>query len=199
MGPRYFISLDIAVDVAERLMALQRELEPHLLAAALSPRWTHPEQLHISLKYLGPLEPALIGHIEQAIEALVDPLFPFQVQSRGAEFKPDFRRPRLLFNALDEKGAEVVSLLHKALNRELNRLGIQRASRPFHPGVLLGRMRSLSPQVEVEASTLKAFSERDLGTSTVKDFALMSAERRGETTRYDVLNRFTLGGRHEPI
>ncbi len=196
--PRYFIIIDIAIPVAERLMSLQAQLTPELDARGITPRWTHPERLHLSMKDLGELEEAFIPHIEEALERLVEPLFPFQLQNQSIAVKPSRTTPRMLYVPLDQKGGEVLSLLHRALERELDQIGITPDPRPFYPALLLGRMKTLDGRASLEGA-FEEIDGRRFGTSTIKDFALIRAEHHRDEVLYKVINRFTLGGRHEPI
>lgn len=198
LRPRYFITIDIDISVAERLMTLQHQLEPRLVERGLIPRWTHPEQLHLSMKDLGELDEALIPHVELALERLVEPLFPFQIQNLGVLSKPALQMPRMLYVPLDDKGAEVLSLLHKALERELEHIGVMPDKRPFHPALLLGRLKTLTARADM-GDMLEGLDARRHGTSTIKDFALTRASHVDDGVRHEVVNRFTLGGRHEPI
>lgn len=195
---RYFISIDIAIEVAESLMHVQQDLQAVFEDASLDAQWTHPEQLHLSMKYLGELDSAILPHIEESLEQLVLPLFPFQIHHRKIATDPGKGVPRNLFNALDAKGAEVTKLLHQALERDLSKIGFASDRRPFHPMVHLARLRSKCPREQLMELLTEHAPDR-FGTSTIKDFALWCSELTHDGPVYTVINRFTLGGRHEPI
>ncbi len=198
MEKKYFISIDIDIAVAERLMALQQELEEHISSNGMQAQWVYPEQLHLSMKYLGAVEPALIPHIEESLDNLVLPLFPFQIHHRNIITDTKGRPTRNIFSKLDKKGGEVVTLLHQALEKDLLKIGMQTDARPFYPRIHLGRLKGKIHTDKLQ-EIFAQYAQDNLGTSTIKDFALWSGETGPEGPVYTVLNRFTLGGRHEPI
>lgn len=190
MSTRYFIAIDPAIAVVEQLMIIQDELE-RALEGALPARWIHPEQLHITLSFLGALDPALLDHLREAVLRLVRPLFPFQVQHIGLAVRPDESRPRHLFAPLDPKGDEVIGLLQRALERELDQVGLSADTRTRAPGMHIGRLSgALSPEA---LEIFRRHQSTRFGTSTIRNLALMSAELGQDGPLYRVLDRFPLG------
>lgn len=186
---RLFIAVELSIAVVEQLMAAQDELQRRIERARV--RWVHPENIHLPLKYLGPVDEALIGLVRQRIEAMVAPLFPFQAECTHLGCHPDPRRPRIIWAGLDPESGEVITLLKRTLARELDELGLPPDPRPFHARLTLGRVRSRQRPDFTEL--LEDLQESSYGVSTLKDLILFSAElhpRNGP--HYRVIDRFAL-------
>jgi 2'-5' RNA ligase len=198
---RLFVALDLAIGVVEQLLDLQEEFHGYLadcaeIAGATDPtparvRWTSPENIHLTLKFLGDTDEAIVSRLSDTLAGLVKPLFPFEVEARGVGFFPDPAKPRILWTGFDEQSSEVLSLLQQALERDLGELGFESNERTFLPHVTLGRIKSRAhPDFSAFAAEYKG---RSFGKSYVKDFILYESTLTPNGPKYTVLDRFALG------
>lgn len=192
---RLFVALDLAIGVVEELLNIQEEFHAHLGAhgelAKTRVRWTHPENIHLTLKFLGDTEDALLSRLSDTISGLVKPLFPFEVEARGVGFFPAPERPRIFWCGFDPQSAEVLALLQQAIERDLGELGFAPNDRPFYPHITLGRIKSrANPDFTSFAERHKTLS---FGKSYVKDFVLYESLLTPDGPIYQVIERFTLG------
>lgn len=189
---RLFIAIELSIAVAEQLMELQEEFDSALDVPGLV-RWVHPENIHLTLKHLGRVDAALIDLLEERLRALVSPLFPFQTeckQVKGIE-RAGERNGAILWAGLDAQSGEVLGLLRRALEQELEKIGIPYDERPFKPRLMLGRSRDGRNEALLE--TLHSFEGRSFGASTIKDLVLFGVSQDEEGVHYRVINRFLLG------
>lgn len=184
---RLFIATDVAVAVVERLALLQSELGRRLGDDSLV-RWTAPENVHVTLKFLGDVDDALVPMLSATLSDLVRPLFPFEVRCCRLGGFPNLEQPQILWAGLDDKGAEVMGLLRQTIERDLGGLGFAPDPREFKPHLTLGRARG-----DVEAAGLHEFSDLDFGTSFVKDIVLFESRLTPDGATYHVRRRFPLG------
>ena len=151
----------------------------------------HPENVHLTLKHLGALDEAILEPLQERMNLLVEPLFPFQVECTGVGADPTPQHARRIWAMLDKGSGDVLDLLRRALEKELGQLGFGADERPFWPGLLLGRpQRASDPALLGE---LELHAQRRFGASTIKDMVLFAASQDQERTRYRVVNRFELG------
>lgn len=189
MGPRtLYLSMDLAIPVVERLTEAQEKLTRRLGEQGV--RWVPPEQIHLTLRTLGDMDESLLELLEPQLRRFVEPLFPFQVSCRGVGAWPSEEAPRHIWTRLDEQGAEVVGLLRRALDRELDQLGIAPDPRTYRPLIALGRARELPRQPDRWLGELR---EEVFGTSVIKDLILFEATLRPDGPHHRVINRFSLG------
>lgn len=93
----------IAVDLPEVIKAAISE-QQHALRRALSTlqgsnddaKWTRPEGIHLTLKFLGEISEARVTQVTDALAGL-ESFEPFALQLKGFGFFPDARRPRVLW------------------------------------------------------------------------------------------------------
>lgn len=191
---RLFIAVDLSINIVEQLAILQQELEEQVreeFGEDVGLRLVEAPNIHLTLKFLGDTEPDLVPRVQGVLEQLCEPLFPFEVECRGVGAFPKLSNPRILWAGLDPKGAEVLGLLQKALERDLGELGVPMDRRRFYPHITLARVRSRrSPSFE---GLLKPYEEVSFGKSYIRDLVLIESHLRREGARYEVIQRIPLG------
>lgn len=189
---RLFIAVDLSVTVVERLVRMQEVLDLDVGELDdIEVRWTEAPNIHVTLKFLGETEATLVPLIEERLERLVRPLFPFEVQCQGLGAFPDPDRARILWAGLDPKGAEVMSLLRLTIERELEELGFAPDERDYLPHVTLGRVRS---RRKADLSdVVDPYAPLRFGSCYVRDLVLFESHLSQDGPRYEILNRYQLG------
>jgi RNA 2',3'-cyclic 3'-phosphodiesterase len=122
--------------------AVRKELEPYLAAcAAIAPafRWVPPENLHLTIRFIGSIERAIVEGIADRLAAL--PLEGFELALGGVG---TFKRKRLVrvISLQVSSGAEPARELATQVEAECARAGLGAEARPFHPHLTLARARS---------------------------------------------------------
>ena len=113
---RAFIAAEVSPDV--RLRA--RELTAKLSQTPAKVKWVAPENMHLTLKFLGDVEATSIPEVCQAVAEAVGELRPFAVHCRGAGAFPNASRPRTIWIGVDG-GADQIAVLHKAIETGTDR------------------------------------------------------------------------------
>src|SRR5262245_48298993 len=95
---RTFIAVDVGPQVRGRLVSLQEKL----VEAGTDVKWVEPENLHVTLLFLGEVVdrdvPAVCGVVADCCRDL--PAFPMSVETAGCFPSP--RRPRVLWAGVGE-------------------------------------------------------------------------------------------------
>src|ERR1017187_1367871 len=86
----------IAVDLPDSLHAALAHAQQAFRSACQEARWTRPEGIHLTLKFLGEISDA---QTKQVVEALapIGTFEPFSVEVKGFGFFPNARRPRVFW------------------------------------------------------------------------------------------------------
>lgn len=187
---RLFVGLDLAIPVVERLTLVQDELDRQLRHHA-NPRYVEPENIHLTLKFIGQADEAMIPVIARQLTRLTRPLFPFEFQTVGCGAFPTPDSAQIVWAGLDPQGAEIMALLHQSLERDLEEIGITQDNREFRAHVTLARLRSTSP-VDISKFLLE-LKNVDFGTTYVRELVLFASELGKEGAIYKVVQRFSLG------
>src|SRR5512134_624706 len=92
---RLFIAIALPDDIKARLAALQRELREGLGRSSIS--WTRPENLHLTLRFLGDISSDRIDDLTAALAAAAASQAPLNLTVAGLGCFPSSRRPRILW------------------------------------------------------------------------------------------------------
>lgn len=164
----------LAVELSDAIRDSLREFMAPLQRLDVPVKWTRPENLHLTLKFLGDVPeenvPAVIEIATSASHGLAETALTIE----GAGAFPNLKRPRVLF----VKGADdppVLEELARRLNRNLTRAGVPKEERGFKVHVTLGRARRPRPAPEL-AHRLARDGEQCFGTMRVDHFTLMQSE-----------------------
>ncbi len=117
-------------------LALERLSATRLRLAAPGDglRWSAPEQWHITLQFLGDVEPGRLTDIVTAMQGFTHPPVALRVDSLGL-----FPAKGILFAAVEVSGALVQ--LHHAVGEWSAPFRATSASLPFHPHITLARSK----------------------------------------------------------
>lgn len=179
---RLFVALAISAGVRESLASLIRELR----GVDANPKWIHPDNLHVTLKFIGEVVPEKLTAIGDALAAVHAPQ---QVIAEFHEigFFPNARRPSVAWVGMQPP--QMVSFLAAEVNRVLAPLGIPREEKPFLPHLSIARFKEtrLSPTLRAEIEKRKS---RTFGTLTATEFHLIESKRKSTGAEYTTLRSF---------
>ena len=184
---RSFIAVRLPDRVRAGLAAVSAELRGQTRGLA----WVRADNLHITLRFLGEIEPVQLQHVREAVTEAAAAVAPFTVSLGGLGAFPSGRAPRVLWASVASGGEGLVAL-HAVLEAALVARGIPGESRPFHPHVTLARARD--PRgADGLASVLGAGPA--FGAVQVGAIHLMRSELDPRGARYSILREAPLGNR----
>jgi 2'-5' RNA ligase len=158
---RTFICVEIPETIKERIGALQRALK-HVNARV---SWVKPENIHLTLKFLGGVRASRIVALRQAVSRAVSGSGPFEVAVCGTGCFPSIGNPRVLWVGLTDLPNELLQL-HKQIEDELAGQGFPRNARPFAPHLTIGRLRSREGAQDLARELIEAGFEAALAPAT---------------------------------
>ncbi len=107
--------LFIAIPIAESVRAALAEFQSHLAAGLPGWRWSRPENLHLTLAFLGETNPDKIPRIEGILRRACAEAAPFELELSGLGAFPSARDPRVLYLGCARGEAELSALAGKIL------------------------------------------------------------------------------------
>ena len=134
---RAFIAIELDDSIKRGLAKLQENLRsdcPHL-------RWVRPEQIHLTLAFLGEIKDAQIEPISQAVAAAAaaTPDFDFAVEGLG--LFPSHGRVNVVWAGVKDAAGELAEC-HRILYERLADLGFAPDRGRFSPHLTLARVKS---------------------------------------------------------
>jgi 2'-5' RNA ligase len=134
---RCFIALDISAAVRDEFAGLLEDLK----ASGADVKWTEPQNLHLTLKFLGEIGEDKVEKVKQALEGLVSQSRPFAIRFAGLGSFGDPKHPRVLWVGVEEGRDELKNLALK-IETQLQALGFEKEPRSFSAHLTLGRVRT---------------------------------------------------------
>jgi RNA 2',3'-cyclic 3'-phosphodiesterase len=184
---RLFVALEIPAAVRENLATLIDELRAADAASSKSnPRWVRPENLHVTLKFIGHVEADKLDAIHAAL-AEVRSGSAVELRFRGLGFFPNDRRPRVLWAGMDAS-ANLVPLASE-IDAGLEKLGIPRETREFAPHLTLARFDPPGISEKLRGAARKN-PPRKFGELCAGEFDLIESKTRPTGAEYTRLSSF---------
>ena len=175
----------IAIDLPEPIHAALAQHQAAFRAACRDARWTRPEGIHLTLKFLGEISDAQVKQVTEALAALGS--FPaVSVQVKGFGFFPDARRPRVFWAGLEAPPA--LAELADRVEAAMERIGFPREQRSFTPHLTLARFKVPRPQPALQG--LLPREAPDLGRFEVSEFFLYESKLSRHGAEYRKVARF---------
>ena len=134
---RLFIAIELTEALRTSLAALQNDLKRQLSPRVV--RWTNPDGIHLTLKFLGDTPADRVEAIARAMEAAAVSFAPFSFTVAGFGCFPNLRRAKVLWVGLPEM-PKALAGLQRATDLHLTRLGFDKETRSFSPHLTLGRV-----------------------------------------------------------
>ena len=103
-------------------------------------RWVRPENVHLTLRFLGEVPEEDLGRVAEALEPVRGRHEPFGVEPSGFGAFPSTRRGRILWAGIGE-GSDRLRALAGDVEASLEPLGFGREARAYFPHLTLGRAR----------------------------------------------------------
>ena len=184
---RTFVAVDLGKAIRDRAVALQ-----HALArTGTEVKWVEPENLHLTLLFLGEVEDREIPQVCRIISEETGKHAPFPLSVESVGCFPNPRRPRIVWVGVGE-GTQPLCTLHDKLEVPLQDLGYRREERRYTPHVTLGRVKGDRPADKLAAALAKQAGWKG-GETTVGELLVMGSELTPQGPRYTVLSRAKLG------
>jgi RNA 2',3'-cyclic 3'-phosphodiesterase len=144
--------------------------------------WARPENLHLTLKFLGNVATARLPALTERLAAATATLPSFVMHVAGVGAFPNLARPRILWVGCE---AAPLGALATAVDAACVRAGFAAEARAFHPHVTLGRIRE--PGRRDRFPFLATDGGRTFGSSAVAAIVLFASKLGSGGARYTPL------------
>ena len=154
-------------------------------------RWVPPENLHVTLRFLGETEESGVAPLIAALDGVTAGTPPCRLSLGSLGAFPDVRRPRVIWLGLKGTGTAALRSLQRRIEERVTELGWEREGRPFSPHLTLGRVRpggAAPPGGDWARAAVPELAFR------VEEAVLMRSDLRPDGARYSVIHRAPLGG-----
>ncbi len=154
-------------------------------------QWVHPEDYHVTLRFIGGLQPEALSRLLIDIEGQGQPFIPFTLNLQGISSFPPHRERGVLWIGLKSQPTDMIDLQSR-LEQQVQALGFVPENRPLTPHITIGRFNKSAAADLMQA--LSAFGQQEWGSLLCREYVLMrrrsGAKEGGNRPLYEVLTRF---------
>jgi len=176
----------IAIDLPDPIRTALAEAQQSFRSVVPDARWTRPEGVHLTLKFLGEISDAQTKQVVEAL-AQIGPIEPFPVEVKGFGFFPQANRPRVFWAGV--QAPPVLARLAAQVESCLEKIGFACEDRAFSPHLTLARFQVPRPQPSLEAAAA-ARTNISLGKFEASDFFLFESKLSPQGAQYRKMMRF---------
>ncbi|MCF6156440.1 MAG: RNA 2',3'-cyclic phosphodiesterase [Candidatus Brocadia sp.] len=186
MNVRLFVAVEITGEIRKKLAEFQDKLKK--VDADVS--WVAPENLHITLKFIGAIDEEKIEAVTNIIKDSVTHIRPFDLDYRGIGTLPTEKNPRVIFADVIDPGG-VLAKIHERLDNQLMALGVEHEDRNFEAHLTVGRIKTRR-NVRKLIENLNSYNGFDFGSEHVSQVVLMKSDLSPEGPIYTKLHSVDL-------
>jgi 2'-5' RNA ligase len=183
---RLFVAIELSDTLRHAMTRAQRSLSSFDRVV----RWVGPDQMHLTLKFLGEVADDRVGEIAAALESAASSATGFTFRAGGAGCFPPRGKARVVWIALEEETGALMAC-QRAVEDAWSGIGFEPEARPFAPHLTLGRVKEDSTEGQLRRA-VEGLSAANV-TQVVGSLALVSSELTPRGARYTRLGEWRLG------
>lgn len=178
--------LFIAIEIPENIRAAFAYLLKDFRALAPQLKWVRPENLHVTLKFLGETDPAKLTPLHNGLSA-VRSAEPVNLEFRGLGFFPNEKRPRVFWAGMETSAN--LKTIAADIDQAMHNLGFPLEERPYAPHLTLARNSPpIFPPKLLQAIAGK--TSQSFGSLTTSQFHLIESKLKTTGAEYTTVQSF---------
>lgn len=176
---RLFVAIQIPDDVRASIASLLQEFS----AIAPQVKWIRPENLHITLKFLGATDSSKLQAIKESLST-VHLVRPVTLNFSGLGFFPNAKRPGVIWAGVE--WSSNLQALAAEVDGQMASLGFPKNDRAFTPHLTLARLGKMALPRTL-ADTIAHDSSRQFGGCAASEFYLVESKLKSTGAEYTTL------------
>ncbi len=186
MTIRVFIAIEIDSEIKNKLSEYLSKLK----MTGADVKWVSPENIHLTLKFIGYIEKEALINLNKIINDAVFSIGPFSVSIGNIGAFPSLKKPRVVFVCVQERDNNLLRIYEK-LDKGAEQLGIKKESKKYVGHITLGRIKS-QKNISKLKKALNSGTERYFGLEKVTSLSLIQSILTPTGPIYTRLNNFIL-------
>lgn len=187
---RLFVAIDIDSRMRSEIAAVQQRLKQDLNLSGRQVKWVDPEQIHLTLKFMGQVDDREITRVCDTVTRTTAAFEPFEFQVRGLGV---FGRPaRVVWAGI--ASCPPLLQLQSQLDRQLTELGGPVENRPFTGHLTVCRVKNAAAGHAL-AAAVSAYADEFFGTIAVDEVVLYQSHLDSSGPQYAAVTRASLKSR----
>jgi 2'-5' RNA ligase len=171
----------IAIELPEAVKSALAELQQEFKKCGVDVKWVKPDNIHLTLKFLGNIEEKNVERIVKIIEGICSKYKVFSLEVKGTGVFPNIRSPRVLWVGIERNS--LLTKLQRDVEDEMASIGFEREDREFIPHLTLGRFKS-SIGKEGLMEEIELHRNDTFGLIDVRSLSLMKSDLKPSGAEY---------------
>ncbi len=180
----------IAVPLPKEVQTYLSQLQNHFKTLNLHARWVSPENIHLTLKFLGDIETASITQIRKNLTSTIKSFKQFEVLLGESGVFPNYSRPRVFWVGLRDP-EDHLRQINQSIENALQELGFPKEKKQFSPHLTIARIKS-TKKIDRFLEEVKIFKPTPLKAFEISKINLYRSQLTPQGSIYTVLEKFCL-------
>ena len=184
---RLFVAVDIEPHVRIRIKQIQNRLRQVLSLSDKQVKWVHPEQIHLTLKFLGEVKDASLTDVCDVVKRTASEFESFDFEAKGLGV---FGRPaRIVWAGIPD--CPPLTQLRTSLEEQFSELGWAKENRHFAGHLTLCRVKNAAAGRKL-ADGIGPYANELLGQVPVTEMVLYQSQLSSAGPLYTAICRAAL-------
>jgi 2'-5' RNA ligase len=183
---RTFIAVGISTEARGKITEIQGELKK----GNPDVKWVEPENLHLTLKFLGEVSKDKLPGVIEKTRLVVSGISNFRVHLSGLGSFPNLKFPRVVWVGVSE-GVGELKKLSQSIEENLSHLGFPKEKREFSAHLTIGRVRSPKGKEKL-VKRIEELETSDAGEFSVDKVLLMESQLSSRGATYRIIEEISL-------
>ena len=172
---RAFIAVELPPEIRQTIWETTSRLRKE---SGVLVRWVSPENMHLTLKFLGDISPSNVDLLSEMLHAETDLFKCFDLQFSGLDSFPSLKRPRVIYIGIQAPAS--LEAIQRGIESASRRLGYESEKRGFAPHLTIGRVRQniTAMEQQVIRHALEDAKVDSLGNARVDSVELFKSDLR---------------------
>lgn len=181
---RAFIAIEISPKIQQ---AIHQVTSPLCAELGASIRWTAPENIHLTLKFLGDVSPTQANALAAMLRSQADAVPAFEIHTGSLGAFPDAKRARILWIGI--RAPAELDALFRGIDAACIRLGFEVEKRGLSPHLTIARVRQDASASDAQRirRALEAAKVDSLGAVRVDSVHLFKSDLKRDGAVYTKL------------
>ena len=180
---RGFIAIDIGP--FQKIIDFENDIKK----SGAEVKLVEPENIHITLKFLGETEEKLLESLEEIIKESIKEIPPFEIQLIGAGVFPNQNYMKVLWIGI--KKGEKIGEIVKKIDEKTSKLGFEKEKRHFSPHLTIARIKSAKNKEKL-IQIIENYQEIEFANVSVKSIKLKKSDLTPKGPIYTTLKEVKL-------
>lgn len=185
---RLFIGVKLSDETNNAVESAVLKMKSLAESHGLRANWVPRENFHLTVKFLGSADPALVASIKEELSQAAATSTPFELRALGAGSFPSRGAPRVIWVGI-ERPITALETLAADIERRMVKLGFRQEIRRYSPHLTVARVKAGKSAAQV----LAPYLTRDYGRTVVKSVTLFESVTKPTGSEYRVVSEHFFG------